>query len=139
MRAADVGCGDGKYLDLKEMGNPTCVALGCDRSLRLLQLSNQGHDYEVMACDVLTVSRPMGLGMRKKRWTYVLLTTGVCSCVWLSTQLPYRSGAFDAAFCTAVLHHMSTEPHRCPSDMCSPMSLPVPTLTIMSLLYTDRE
>lgn len=55
-----MGCGDGKYLDMREMGNPTCVALGCDRSLKLLQLSNQGHDYELMACDVLTVRPSTG-------------------------------------------------------------------------------
>lgn len=32
-----------------------------------------------------------------------------CMCV---LQLPYRSLLFDAALCTAVLHHMSTPKHR---------------------------
>lgn len=74
---ADIGCGDGKYLELRRYGfHPTAFALGCDRSIRLLacaarsqQQEQQGEGeeeggggreggkppVEVFACDVLQV------------------------------------------------------------------------------------
>jgi hypothetical protein len=68
---ADVGCGDGKYMQLKQYDfHPSAFSLGCDRSLRLLHCTQGGREggkegggeegvveesLEVFACDVLKV------------------------------------------------------------------------------------
>lgn len=47
---ADVGSGDGKYFGV----NPDIISIGCDRSLRLLEVSHEdGH--ETFACDAVTL------------------------------------------------------------------------------------
>ena len=85
---ADIGCGDGKYFGL----NPDVFLLGCDRSIKLLEVSQNDdespgsssnfstHRYETFSCDAV--------------------------------KLPLRSNVFDAALCIAVLHHLSTVDRR---------------------------
>jgi alkylated DNA repair protein alkB family protein 8 len=85
---ADIGCGDGKYFGL----NPDIFLLGCDRSTKLLEVSqndvespgntynSSNHRYETFSCDAV--------------------------------KLPLRSNVFDAALCIAVLHHLSTVDRR---------------------------
>ena len=85
---ADIGCGDGKYFGL----NPDVFLLGCDRSIKLLEVSQNdvessgnivhysNHRYETFSCD--------------------------------SVKLPLRSNVFDATLCIAVLHHLSTVDRR---------------------------
>ena len=85
---ADIGCGDGKYFGV----NPDVFLLGCDRSIKLLEVSQNDddspsnssnantHRYETFSCDAV--------------------------------KLPLRSNVFDAALCIAVLHHLSTVDRR---------------------------
>lgn len=72
---ADVGSGDGKYFGV----NPNIVSMGCDRSIKLLEVSREPH-HETFCCDAVT--------------------------------LPFRSNAFDATLCIAVLHHLSSVDRR---------------------------
>jgi len=53
---ADVGSGDGKYLEL----NPDIFPIGCDRSLRLLEVSRQPH-HELFCCDAVKLPFRSGL------------------------------------------------------------------------------
>lgn len=47
---ADIGSGDGKYIGL----NPNIVTIGCDRSLQLLQVSNDpNRSHETFCCDAV--------------------------------------------------------------------------------------
>lgn len=141
---ADIGCGDGKYLELRRYGfHPTAFALGCDRSVRLLacaarsqQQEQEGKEeeegdrgreggeppVEVFACDVLQVcvghvcvvymctggEATALLGKRGSKPQPLTLNQAMNQ-----QQVPFRDGAFDAALCVAVLHHLSTEAHRC--------------------------
>lgn len=47
---ADIGSGDGKYFGL----NPNIVTIGCDRSLRLLEVSRE-QTHETFACDAVKI------------------------------------------------------------------------------------
>lgn len=53
---ADIGCGDGKYLDV----NPKLVVVGCDRSLTLLQVSRQPTQL-TFCCDAVRVPLRSGV------------------------------------------------------------------------------
>lgn len=53
---ADIGCGDGKYLDV----NPQLVVLGCDRSLTLLQVSRLPTQL-TFCCDAVQVPLRSGV------------------------------------------------------------------------------
>lgn len=45
--SADIGCGDGKYLELRRYSfHPTAFALGCDRSVRLLACAARASQQE---------------------------------------------------------------------------------------------
>jgi alkylated DNA repair protein alkB homolog 8 len=45
---ADVGCGDGKYFNV----NPELQVIGCDRSLKLLEVSHEA-SHETFCCDAV--------------------------------------------------------------------------------------
>jgi alkylated DNA repair protein alkB family protein 8 len=45
---ADIGSGDGKYFGV----NPNVISIGCDRSLKLLEVSFQ-KEFETFACDAV--------------------------------------------------------------------------------------
>jgi ubiquinone/menaquinone biosynthesis C-methylase UbiE len=47
---ADIGSGDGKYFGL----NPSCLSIGCDRSLKLLEVS-KNVSFESFCCDAVKV------------------------------------------------------------------------------------
>lgn len=82
---ADVGCGNGRYLDVVHRQNndnsqgPRCFAVGSDRSAGLIDICSQ-RGFEVALMDTL--------------------------------RLPYRSDAFDVVLSIAVLHHLSTKERR---------------------------
>eukprot|EP00949_MAST-11_sp_MAST-11-sp1_P000624 g624.t1 len=79
---ADVGCGNGKYMQPAYIGRPVAagrVLLGSDRSSSLLQIC-ASRKFEVALSD--------------------------------NMSLPYRDGVFDAAISIAVLHHFSSDARR---------------------------
>ena len=79
---ADVGCGNGKYMQPTYIGRPVAVGrgmIGCDMSKNLIQICGQ-RNFNALVCDGLL--------------------------------LPYRSNSYDAAISIAVFHHISTEARR---------------------------
>ncbi|XP_038055354.1 alkylated DNA repair protein alkB homolog 8-like [Patiria miniata] len=46
----DVGCGNGKYLD----GNPSVFSIGCDRSVKLVEICKERH-FQAFSCDGLNL------------------------------------------------------------------------------------
>lgn len=95
----DVGCGNGKYLDLdfgsgfglnRDGGGGAAYLVGCDRSAALVELARE---------------RVKGGGGRGGGVTAdVLVGDGLA--------LPFRSGAADFVICVAVIHHLSTRERR---------------------------
>ena len=79
---ADIGCGDGKYLNL----NSQVLSIGCDRSSSLCQLassqksSNGRTSNQILVCDNL--------------------------------KLPFRSNLYDAVISIGVIHHLSSLKRR---------------------------
>jgi tRNA (uracil-5-)-methyltransferase TRM9 len=79
---ADVGCGNGKYMQPTYIGRPVAVGrgmIGCDMSKNLIQICGQ-RSFNALVCDGLL--------------------------------LPYRDNSFDAAISIAVFHHISTKERR---------------------------
>ena len=73
---ADVGCGNGKYMQATYIGRPVALGrafVGCDMSRNLVSICAK-RDFNALVCDGLL--------------------------------LPYRDGAFDAAISIAVFHHI---------------------------------
>jgi 2-polyprenyl-3-methyl-5-hydroxy-6-metoxy-1,4-benzoquinol methylase len=107
---ADVGCGNGKYMNL----NSHIFSIGCDRSAKLLLAANLRHlATDNLECAQIENRTETGQDQRgtensecsKNRTPLELFTSDVL-------QLPLRSGASDAVLCVAVLHHLSTEKRR---------------------------
>ena len=79
---ADVGCGNGKYMQAAYIGRPVALGrafVGCDMSRNLVSICAK-RGFNALVCDGLL--------------------------------LPYRDGAFDAAISIAVFHHISTHERR---------------------------
>eukprot|EP00946_MAST-07B_sp_MAST-7B-sp1_P003048 g3048.t1 len=79
---ADVGCGNGKYMQSTYIGRPVALGrafVGCDMSRSLVSICT-GRGFNALVCDGLL--------------------------------LPYRNSAFDAAISIAVFHHISTHKRR---------------------------
>jgi tRNA (uracil-5-)-methyltransferase TRM9 len=81
---ADVGCGDGKYLNV----NSRVLSIGSDRSGSL--------------CRMAGVKYPPGDSVNNKNQILV------CD----NLALPFRSGLFDAVISIGVIHHLSAEKRR---------------------------
>ena len=79
---ADVGCGNGKYMQPTYIGRPVALGrafVGCDMSANLISICAK-RGFNALVCDGLL--------------------------------LPYRDGSFDAALSIAVFHHISTRKRR---------------------------
>lgn len=83
-KIADIGCGDGKYLNL----NSNSFAIGCDYSSSLCKLASLKQTGSKSICN-----------------QNQLLT---CD----NLRLPFRSDLFDAVISIGVIHHFSTEQRR---------------------------
>lgn len=101
----DVGCGNGKYLDV----NPALHILGSDRSNELVRLarsrgstasSNPKTGESNTSQDKVADSTPESTSGGNE----VAVADGLA--------LPYRLGAFDFVICIAVVHHLSTKERR---------------------------
>lgn len=85
---ADVGCGNGKYFNVRQ----DVAVLASDRSAGLVQVARQR---------VLRAAP----GQPEMPAADVFIADGMA--------LPYRHGSCDAVLCIAVLHHISSPERRC--------------------------
>ena len=81
---ADIGCGDGKYLNL----NKSIMTIGCDRSTSLCNLAAIKYQPFESVCDRNQLA--------------------VCD----NLALPFRSQMFDAVISIGVVHHFSSPKRR---------------------------
>ena len=81
---ADIGCGDGKYLNL----NKSIMTIGCDRSTSLCNLAAVKYQPFEAVCDRNQLA--------------------VCD----NLALPFRSDMFDAIISIGVVHHFSSPKRR---------------------------
>eukprot|EP00960_Hanusia_phi_P077903 768753-Hanusia_phi.AAC.4 len=89
---ADVGCGNGKYL---QVGQPAC-----------------GEGRSLSGCWQVNPKVLMMGSDRSRGLVECCKGMGQDVCLADNLQLPYRSDSFDAAISIAVIHHLSTEDRR---------------------------
>ncbi|KAI0391044.1 S-adenosyl-L-methionine-dependent methyltransferase [Xylariaceae sp. FL0594] len=96
----DVGCGNGKYLCVRETRD--VHLMGCDRSASLVAIAR---DNVTLASNL---EAPESKEKKKEEQDKFKNDVAVAD----GLALPYRRGAADFALCIAVVHHLSTRERR---------------------------
>ncbi|KAI1816388.1 S-adenosyl-L-methionine-dependent methyltransferase [Poronia punctata] len=108
----DVGCGNGKYLCVRESRD--IHMMGCDRSASLVRIARDNvqlqHHPNPTEKEEGKEEKKEGDSDKKRRTTTTTIKNDVS--VADSLALPYRRGTADFALCIAVIHHMSTRERR---------------------------
>ena len=101
----DIGSGDGKYFGI----NPGIFSIGCDRSLRLLEVS-RSPEFETFCCDA--VKLPFVRFVKTFDCLYDYCCTEryhmITNLRFYFCRLFDYSDMFDASLCIAVMHHLAS-------------------------------
>ncbi len=102
----DVGCGNGKYLDV----NPDVFLVGSDRSAALVALARGKHGQQNLEAE----GPGQDQSPSKEGGGAAMLTSAAGTEVVVADglSLPFRPRAADFVICVAVIHHLSTRQRR---------------------------